>query len=70
MVVLASAFDRNLGGRDFDMVRGLFPFSQVGTTPIMEYVVVQAMLNHFAAEWKTKTGAYMLFNFLSMSTST
>lgn len=40
MTVLASAFDRNLGGRDFDM----------------------AMLNHFAAEWKTKTGLDILSN--------
>jgi len=40
MTVLASAFDRNLGGRDFDM----------------------AMLNHFAAEWKTKTGLEILSN--------
>mmetsp|Transcript_42485 Transcript_42485/g.99740 ORF Transcript_42485/g.99740 Transcript_42485/m.99740 type:complete len:846 (+) Transcript_42485:150-2687(+) len=34
MTVLATAFDRNLGGRDFD----------------------SALLDHFAAEWKTKTG--------------
>lgn len=33
MTVVASAFDRNLGGRDFD----------------------NAMLDHFAAEWQTKT---------------
>jgi len=34
MTVLATAFDRNLGGRDFD----------------------NALLEHFAAEWKSKTG--------------
>ncbi len=60
MTVLASTFDRNLGGRDFDMVlmsSSLLHFVKVCLISIFLMSDSQAMLNHFAAEWKTKTGA-------------